>query len=135
MSKLKPRILTIDDEPDVGVLLQRVFEETGRYSVASECDPFRAVSHARAFRPDILLIDINMPGQTGIEIAVQLRAEPWLRFRPIVFFTGLETRETPRQLALGDGATEFLAKGVASNVIIATVDRLLASCTGVPSLA
>src|SRR5882757_8843657 len=100
MSKLKPRILSIDDEPGVGMLLKSIFEETGRFTVAVENDPFRAVWQARAFKPDILLIDINMPGQTGIEIAVQLRAEPWLRFRPIVFFTGLETRVTPRSLAL-----------------------------------
>jgi two-component system alkaline phosphatase synthesis response regulator PhoP len=131
MPKLKQRILTIDDEPGVGILLKRVLEETGLYSVASESDAFRAVWRARAFRPDILLIDINMPGQTGIEIALQLRSEPWLRFRPIIFFTGLETRETPRALELGDGLTEFLAKGVSSETVIATVGRLLASCTGV----
>jgi CheY-like chemotaxis protein len=133
MAKLKQRILTIDDEPGVGILLKRVFEETGRFAVASETDAFRAVGQARAFRPDILLIDVNMPGQTGIEIAVQIRAEPWLRYRPIIFFTGLETRATPRLLSLGDGATEFLAKGATSETIIATVDRLLAACTGVPA--
>jgi CheY-like chemotaxis protein len=133
MSKLKPRILSIDDEPGVGALLKHIFEDTGRYAVAVESDPFRAVWRARAFKPDILLIDINMPGQTGIEIAMQLRKEPWLRYRPIIFFTGLETRETPRSLALGDGPTEFLAKGVPSQLIVATVDRLLASSTGVPA--
>jgi CheY-like chemotaxis protein len=132
MPKLKTRILSIDDDPGVGVLLKRVFEETGRYTVAGETDAFRALSQARAFRPDILLIDINMPGQSGIQIAVQLRAEPWLRYRPIVFFTGLETRETPRTLALGDGPTEFLAKGVPTTMIVAAVDRLLANWSGVP---
>lgn len=129
--QLKPRVLAVDDEPGIGFLLSRIFEETGRYSIAVESDPFRAVERARAIRPDVLLIDINMPGKTGIEIATQLRAEPWLRYRPIIFFTGLATREKPLALELGDGLTEFLAKGTLPNVIVATVDRLLAQTTGV----
>lgn len=135
MAKLKPRILTIDDEPGVGILLKRILEDTGRYAVTSETDAYRAIAQARTFRPDILMIDINMPGKSGIEIAMQLRAEPWLRFRPIIFFTGLEIRDSPRALASGDGATVFLAKGVSSEVIVATVDRLLADFTGVPPLS
>ncbi len=129
--QLKPRILAVDDEPGVGALLSRIFEETGRYHITVEGDPFRAVERARAVRPDVLLIDINMPGKTGIEIAMQLRAEPWLRYRPIIFFTGLTTRETPLALQLGDGLTEFLAKGVSPETIVATVDRMLAETTGV----
>ena len=129
--QLKPRILAVDDEPAVGILLSRIFEETGRYSIAVESDPFRAVERARTLRPDLLLIDINMPGKTGIEIAMQLRADPWLRYRPIIFFTGLAMREKPLALELGDGLTEFLAKGSSPALIVATVDRLLAETTGV----
>jgi CheY-like chemotaxis protein len=131
--QLKRRVLAVDDEPAVGILLSRIFEETGRYTVAVESDPFRAIERARTVRPDVLLIDINMPGKTGIEIATQIRAEPWLRYRPIIFFTGLTTREKPLALELGDGLTEFLAKGVSPEGIVATVDRMLAQTTGVSS--
>lgn len=124
--KLKPRILCVDDDPGVGILLRRVFEETGRFHFAFETEPFHAVEAARKFRPDLLFVDINMPGQTGIQIATQLRREPWLRYRPIVFFTGLATRETPADLQLGDGPTEFLSKGVPTEAIVATADRLTA---------
>lgn len=90
-----------------------------------EGEPFRALETARRFRPDILLIDINMPGKTGIQLALEMRAEPWLRYRPIVFFTGIATREEPLALKLGDGPTEFLAKGVPTQTIIDTIDRLV----------
>jgi len=123
--KLKPRILCVDDDAGIGLLLAHIFDEAGRFHFAFETDPFRALDSARKFRPDLLLVDINMPGQTGIQIATKLRGEPWLRYRPIIFFTGLTTREKPMALELGDGPTEFLAKGVSSEVILATIDRLL----------
>jgi CheY-like chemotaxis protein len=123
--KLKPRVLCIDDDPGIGVLLTRLFEDTGRFHFTFETEPFRAVELARKFRPDLLMLDINMPGQTGIQIATQLRNEPWLRYRPIVLFTGLATREIPTVLQLADSPTEFLAKGVPTRVIVAMIDRLL----------
>lgn len=123
--KLKPRILTVDDDPAVGALLTRLFESTGRYIVAVENEPFRAVAAARKFRPDILLIDVNMPGKTGLELAEQLRSEPWLRYRPIIIFSGLLVPPGLLAAAMGDGPTEFLQKGVPLDKIVETVERLL----------
>jgi CheY-like chemotaxis protein len=125
--KLKPRILAIDDDPGVGILLCRVFEEIGRYAMTFESDPYRAMQTARAFRPDILIIDINMPGKTGMQLALEIRSEPWLRYRPIVFFTGLATWEKPSGWETGIAPTEFLPKGVPTQTIINTVDRLAAA--------
>ena len=123
--KLKRRILTVDDDPGIGALIVRLFEATNRYVVAVENEPFRAIEAARKFRPDILMLDVNMPGQTGIQLAKQLRSEPWLRFRPIILFTGLPTPQAALRLAMGDGPTEFLQKGVPIGTILETVDRLL----------
>ena len=125
--RLRPRILCIDDDPGIGTLLSRLFEEEGHYHFAFEADPFRAVTEARRFRPDLLLIDVNMPGQTGIQVATLLRNEPWLRYRPIILFTGLSTRDQPSSLTLGDGPTEFLAKGVSNETILATIHRLISN--------
>ena len=66
-----------------------------------------------------------MPGQTGSEIARQLRCEPWLRYRPILLFTGLPTSKVNLHLATGDGPTEFLQKGVGLDTVLATVDGML----------
>jgi CheY-like chemotaxis protein len=112
--KLKPRVLCIDDDPGIGVLMSRLFEETGRFHFTFETEPFGAVGLARKFRPDLLILDINMPGQTGIQVASHLRSEPWLRYRPIVLFTALPTLEIPTVLQLADDlvrmAIEFLAE-------------------------
>lgn len=125
LQKLKPRILVIDDDPSIGAFLVRVFEKTGRYSIEVQTDPIAAVATARGFRPDLLFVDINMPGLNGLEVAMQLREEPWLRDRPIVFFTGMATREMPPALAESSAVTEYLAKGTSPNEIVATADRLV----------
>lgn len=124
--KLKRRILSVDDDPAIGALLIRLFEGTNRYVVAVENEPFHAIEAARKFRPDILLLDVNMAGQTGIQLAKLFRSEPWLRFRPIVLFTGLPTPQGALRVSMGDGPTEFLQKGVPIVTILETVDRLLA---------
>jgi CheY-like chemotaxis protein len=124
-SKLK-RILSVDDDPGIGALIQRVFEATGRYCVAIEQNALNAVESARLFRPDVLIVDVKMPGKTGVELAKQVRSEPWLRYRPIVLFTALAKPGNHLRLAFGDGPTEFLSKGVPVEEVLSTVDRLLA---------
>jgi CheY-like chemotaxis protein len=127
--KLKQRILSIDDDPGIGDLIIRLFEATGRYSVTVENEPSRAVETARVFRPDLIFLDVNMPGQTGIQVAQKLRSEPWLRFRPIILFTSLPIPAGLRRMSMGDGPTEFLQKGVPLKEIFETADRLLAGTT------
>jgi CheY-like chemotaxis protein len=120
---LKPRILAVDDELTVGKLLRTLLERTGNYIVEVETDPFRAVEKARAFRPDLVVLDVNMPGRSGIEVAAMLRNEPWLRHLPIVFFTGmLETAQAALKAA-SEGPVAFVVKGEGG--ILETVERLV----------
>ena len=125
-SALKPRILCIDDEAPVGVLLRHMLERTGDFVVEVETKSIVAVNHARQFRPDLVFMDIKMPGPDGFAIARDLRREPWLRHRPIVFFTGLSNMEESVRKVWRSGPTEFLEKGVSSGVIEQTVRRILA---------
>jgi len=129
---LKPRILVIDDDPSIGVLMTRVFEDTGRYSIDVETDAMRAVAKARGYRPDLLLVDITMPGRSGLEIAAILRQEPELRDRPIVFYTGIVTQNQRGALVEGEAPIEFLSKGLPTTEVVATVDRLLGGRKAAP---
>ncbi|MDB6151153.1 MAG: hypothetical protein JWQ44_2601 [Chthoniobacter sp.] len=120
---LKPRVLCIDDEPAIGELLHAILEETGNFQVEFETNSLQSLVAAQRFQPDLFIIDVNMPGQNGFEVARQLRQEPWLRQRPIIFFSGTNfAPETLRKAAEG-GPTEFLAKGVPLSVIVETVTR------------
>jgi len=123
---LKPRILCIDDEAPVGELLRCLLEKSGDLVVEVETSSINAVNRAKAFRPDLVFMDIRMPGPDGFAVARDLRREPWLRHRPILFYTGMSNMEESVQKLWRTGPTEFLEKGVPACVIEQTVRRILA---------
>jgi len=123
---LIPRILCVDDEASVGELLRSLLEPSGDFRVEVETKAIAAVNRARMFRPDLVFMDIKMPGRDGFAIARDIRLEPWLRHRPIIFFSGVENVEESVQRAWRSGPTEYLPKGVALSVIEQTVRRILA---------
>ena len=127
LNQLRPRILVIDDEPDIGGLLRRFFETTGDYFVETETDPFAAVRRAQVFRPDVLILDVNMPGVNGLEVAKTIRGEPWLRHRPIIFYTGVLDAKIDCYKAGGDGPTVFVPKGTPLPALHQSVERLIAA--------
>ena len=125
LQRLKTRILVIDDDPAVGVYLTRLLEETGRYSVEAEADSLIAMATARVFHPDLLFVDVFMPGRGGFELAEELRAEPRLRQCPIIFFTGKPIVGPPPGVIEGAAPMVYLAKGVSGDEIVELVARLL----------
>ncbi len=123
---LIPRILCVDDEPSVGELIKALLEPSGDFRVEVETKANTAVQRARMFRPDLVFMDIKMPGRDGFTIAREIRQEPWLRHKPIIFFSGVEGVEESVRRAWRSGPTEHLPKGVALTVIEETVRRILA---------
>ncbi len=106
------RILVVDDEPSVTRNLKLTLESGGGYEVLGENQPTNALSTARAFRPDLILLDVMMPDVDGGEVAARLRHDPLLRDIPIIFLTGLvSNEETDGHEMLSAGET-FLAKPV-----------------------
>lgn len=108
--RLKPRVLCIDDEPAVCDFLRAILEQSGDFLVETGISAFAALAQAQRFKPDVIMLDLNMEEMNGITLARRIREEPWLRHRPIIFFSGTE----PVQLSLNpglDGPVEFLRKG------------------------
>jgi CheY-like chemotaxis protein len=120
---LKPRILCIDDEPSVGAMIRAVFESTGDFTVETETNSFQALAHARRFHPDLILLDIRMPGQDGYAIAKQLREEPGLRHRPIIFFSGMPGNVEVALKAARGGPAELIEKGTPFAIIEEAIRR------------
>ncbi|MDH3939252.1 MAG: response regulator, partial [candidate division Zixibacteria bacterium] len=81
------RVLVIDDEPEITEIVETFLMESG-YQVAVENSPNDAVQKARAFKPDVILLDIMMPGVDGYDICQQLKGEPQFADTPIIFLTG-----------------------------------------------
>jgi len=81
----RKRILVVDDEIGFTRLLKLTLEQTNDYEVRVENWPERALSAAREFRPDLVLLDVVMPRMFGADVAACLRADASLKATPIVF--------------------------------------------------
>jgi CheY-like chemotaxis protein len=128
MNKEKKRILVVDDEPSITRLLKLNLEQTGDYAVATENVSREALSAAERFQPDLMLLDVMMPGLDGGALANQLQASPRLKGVPIVFLTAAVTREEVRAHHGLVGGQPFLAKPVDLREVVACLERHL----GVP---
>jgi len=122
----KPRILVVDDEPNITGLVRLFLEKTQRFEVRVENHSALARSVAREFRPDMILLDVDMPGKDGGEVARELKAEPALRGVPILFLTSLVSPREAGERETLRGGMLFLAKPVNPVVLIHAVDRVLA---------
>jgi CheY-like chemotaxis protein len=105
-----PKILVADDSPLQIQLLRTALEAKG-FEVLVAKDALQAGISARRFAPDAIILDINMPGGSGIEVLKRLKnAEKTSRI-PVVVVTGNDKPET-RQEAIKLGAADFLVKPV-----------------------
>ena len=126
MDKEKKRILVVDDEPSITRLLKLNLEQTGDYEVATESVSRAALAAAEQFQPDLMLLDVMMPGMDGGSLATALQASPKLKGVPIVFVTAAVTREELRQRNGQVGGQPFLAKPVNLQEVLACVQQQLA---------
>jgi len=81
------RVLVVDDEPEITDIVDAFLTEAG-YAVASENDPTNAVKKVSEFRPDVILLDIMMPGTDGYDVCQQIKKLPDMTHVPIIFLTG-----------------------------------------------
>lgn len=101
-------VLAVDDDPDA---LETIAEALGTlgYTVWQAEDGQAAIALARDQNPDVILLDVVMPGMDGYEVCRRLKSDPITRLIPVVFLTGHGGRE-PRIAGLEAGATDFLSK-------------------------
>jgi CheY-like chemotaxis protein len=125
----KAKILVVDDDPKLSRLVKVVLEKTAEYEVQEENRSSNAVAAARAFRPAAILLDVDMPGKDGGELAREMAQDSDLRKTPVMFFTSLMSHQEAGQHEIVRGGRWFLAKPVNPDVLIGAVGRLVASKT------
>ena len=125
MNNEMKRILVVDDELSITRLLKLNLEQTGDYEVATENVSQAALAAAEEFQPDLMLLDVMMPGLDGGNLASQLQTNPKLKGVPIVFLTAAVTREEVRARRGLVGGLPFLAKPVSLDEVLACLKRHL----------
>ena len=122
-AKIPARILVVDDEDRNRRLLAAMLEAEG-YSATEAADGAQALELARQSPPDLVLLDIMMPGMDGYEVARALKADAATQAIPVVMVTALDDRES-RLRGLEAGAEEFVTKPVDRNELRVRVRNLL----------
>jgi DNA-binding response OmpR family regulator len=120
----KKRILVVDDEPQDTQLL-KAFLERNEYAVREENDSSAAVSAAEEFKPDLILLDVLMPGIDGGELAASFEANPKFKGIPIVFLTSKITKEEADLVGGRIGKYRFLAKPIVLTEVLTCVQQHL----------
>lgn len=122
---LDATILMVDDQPANLAILSRLLERAGYANLVSTTDPNRALELFEAHRPDLVLLDLHMPGSDGFEVMERLRpltaAETYL---PILILTADATPEAKRR-ALSMGAMDFLTKPFDVVEVMLRINNLL----------
>src|SRR6266566_4853693 len=101
-------VLICDNEEVLRSLVRATLNH-GDYELAEACNGDEALALARELRPDVILLDMMMPGRTGLEVLTELRAEPGFEDTRVVVLTA-RAQESDRASAVGAGADSFLTK-------------------------
>ena len=118
-----PKILVVDDEPDVVELIEFNLKAAG-FAVATADDGAEALRQARAQTPDLVVLDVMLPGMDWIEVCKQLRRENATARVPILMLTA-KAAEIDRVLGLELGADDYLTKPFSVLELRARIKALL----------
>ena len=122
MEPTRLTVLAIDDNRDNLVTLAAVLHDAlPGCTVMTALDGERGIALARSADPDVILLDIVMPGMDGFEVCRRLKGDDALRTIPVVFLTALHTGRDNRLKALEVGAEGFLSKPPAEEELVAQV--------------
>jgi two-component system, OmpR family, response regulator len=109
MSDTLRRLTYVEDEPDIRSITEFALKELGGYEIDVCASGHEAIDKTPDFNPDLIILDVMMPGMDGIETYKRLREIPKLAETPIVFMTAKAMKhETDRYRALG--AADVIAK-------------------------
>ncbi|MBM4163855.1 MAG: response regulator [Lentisphaerae bacterium] len=117
----KKRILIVDDEPKFTQMVRFNLEKTGAYEVMEVNHPKQALEAATRFKPDLVLLDVMMPGMDGGDVAAQLRRNPGLKNVPVMFVTAAVAQSEAGEHGYRSGGDIFLAKPITLDALLAAI--------------
>ena len=118
-------VLIVDDYPDA-LDVWALFLRAEGFEVLTAADGHQALAHAASAVPDMVVMDIQLPGLSGLEVARELRRSPSTRHIPLIAATGL-SHATQIEEARGAGFDAVIVKPCNPDVLVAEIRRLLAA--------
>lgn len=120
-----PRILVVDDQPSVLSMLRMMLEVEG-HAVETAPDADTALARLTTNSPDVVLLDVMMPGKSGFDLAQTMRTNPGTSAIPIIFLTAVvENDQQWRGWALGGDS--YVTKPFETETLLGEIARVLAT--------
>jgi CheY-like chemotaxis protein len=119
------RVLLIDDEVGFTKLVKLNLEKTGRYTVRVENSGGQALAAAREFQPELILLDIVMPGKDGGEVLAELQTNPATQRIPVAFLTATVSTKGVADRGNRIHGLPFIAKPVSPQELIGEIESIL----------
>lgn len=116
------RVLIVDDEPNIVTSLEFLMRQQG-YETSVARDGDEALSEVERFRPDLVLLDVMLPGRDGFEVCQRLRADGWSELKIVMLTAKGRDVEIEKGLALG--ADTYVTKPFSTAELVARVGDLL----------
>lgn len=123
MGSASARVLIAEDDADIRELLVRKLTLNG-FRVAAVCDGLQARKSIAEQRPDIVLLDVTMPGLSGLELVEELRSQPDTEALPVILLTA-RSQEFDIAEGFAAGATDYVVKPFSPRDVLARVTALL----------
>lgn len=116
-------ILLVDDEPNIVLSLEFLMKRAG-YAVRTATDGDAALEAITEDRPDLILLDVNIPKRDGFEICQLIRSNPGWKDIPIIMLTA-KGRDVEREKGLAMGADDYVTKPFATQEVVKKVEAIL----------
>ncbi len=125
-SPRKTKVLIVDDEPDFTHMLKLNLDSTGDYEVMATNEALDAKAIATDFKPDILLLDVVMPGMDGGDVLREIRTIPSLTKVPVIMISALiSSMEVSQDEVADTGDCVMLPKPVRLEKLLITMEQVL----------
>lgn len=123
-----PKILMVDDDVDLAAIISMKLQTEG-FDIKTVNDPAVALETVREYKPDLILLDINMPGMNGTEYLIELRDIPDMKKVKVIFFTSMSNPwpvfKNRDGIAHELGAVDFMEKGTDLSDVVKKIREAL----------
>jgi len=122
----KKKVLLIDDEKDFCFFVKGNLENTGEFEVIATSSGKKGIKLACEEKPDLILLDLNMPEMSGSEVAQSLRDRSETKKIPLIFLTALITEDEMGSESMANiGGYNYIAKPVTTKELVAVIKKIL----------
>jgi CheY-like chemotaxis protein len=118
------KILLVDDEPDIRYLTRRMLEKVGHSVVEAENGEMALRTLQKEDKPDLILLDVRMPGLNGWEVCRRIKSDDKTKSIPVVMFT-VRTSEEDMQKSVDYGAEAHINKPFDKDELLKLVEKML----------